>query len=670
MRLRSLARVLVIGALAAFALLWVASTAMAQEADATAVQGQNGSSDGTAVSGNADGANTAAVGAGPAATSGGTSMSQQNGNNSVTVRQTSTAKSGDAVAGSQVTGVVGGDATIQNQNSSSGSTAISGNATASNTAVVNAGPTSSSTAGAAQSAQQGDNAVRVLQDADAQSGDSVAGSQVTGAVGDAITVQGQNHSEDAFSFSGDADATNLAFVAAGPSADATEIFGDAEAQAGQIGDNDVVLRQSSSAATGDSLAGSVVTGIVGDDDATATSQNSSEDSVAFSGNAFADNLAIVTAGPAATASSIFGDATSQSAQQGDNGVIADQESGAVSGDALAGSQVVGLVSSETGSLQVQNQQSSDSDFASSGDAIALNDAFVGAGPVATATSTFGNVEAQASQDGDNDMITSQSATAASGDALAGSGVTGVVGGSDVTILNQNHADGPTALSGTAVAINTATTFAGPAATVTSVFGDATAQSSQTGDNFSDVSQDVSAVTGDALAGSQVTGVVTDGGDVTIQNQNNSENALALSGAAVGLNDLFVAAGPVATASSIFGDTNAQASQTGDTSLVFSQDLNAGSGDAVAGSQVTGVVGDEDSTIAGQNVDDSSTALSGAVDGLNLATGTLGATAAATSVTGTAAAQQSGDSDLLARQDLDLSSGDAVVGSQVVGRVGI
>lgn len=756
MRSRSLARWLVIGALASFAVVLGSGIASAQDAttaDETLVQGQNGSDDAVSTSGEVVGANAAVIGAGPSAAAGsGSSQSQQNGDNTVVVRQTSTAKSGDAVAGSQVTGVVGGNATVQNQNSSDGAVAVSGAATASNTAAVSAGPSATAVDGSAQAGQSGDNDVFVTQEAEALTGDSVAGSQVTGAVGDAITVQNQNSSDDATSISGAACASfvcgggNTLFVGAGPSA-FSSADPDAEAQAGQVGDNDVVIRQASFAESGDALAGAQVTGIVGNGDASVNNQNSSDFSLAVSGFALAGNVAAVTAGPSATALGLGVGSTAQAAQEGDNDVHLTQVSGSSSGDALAGSQVVGLVSSETGSIEVQNQQSSDFDtaisgssaavnlavvtggpsalaigseaqasqfgdnsvivtqdaaaatgdalagstvvgvvggsdvtvsgqnvsdfaFATSGSSAAVNDAVVVAGPDASALGLL-DAEAQAAQDGDNDVLLSQGAVAESGDAVAGSHVTGVVtDGGDVTVSNQNNADLPLAISGAAVTSNAAVVAAGPSASALAVVFDAEAQVSQVGDNDIDVVQAAESTSGDAVAGSQVTGVVADGGDVEIQNQNNSDLAFATSGAAVAVNDLAVAGGPTAIATALLGDATSQASQDGNTSVVFSQDLVASSGDGVAGSQVAGVVGQGDeSAVQQQNSADLPFAVSGAVVGLNGAAGTLGASAISASLAGgDATAQQDGDSDLVANQHLDLNSGDGVSGSQVVGTV--
>src|SRR5207247_1072340 len=97
----------------------------------------------------------------------------------------------------------------------------------------------------------------------------------------------------------------------------------------------------------------------------------------------------------------------------------------------------------------------------------------------------------------------------------------VTDGGDVTVSNQNDADAPIALSGDATTTNAAVVAAGPSATALALIFDAEAQASQTGDNDVHVVQATEATTGDAVAGSQVTGVVANGGDVVVQNQNHS-----------------------------------------------------------------------------------------------------------------------------------------------------
>lgn len=257
--LRKLTRLLVISALACFGLALLAGAARA-----ATVQNQNSSSGGVAVSGNSGATNTAVVNVGPAATSGtGTASASQIGSNSVAVSQNSVAKSGDAVVGSQINGIVGGgNSTVQNQNSSTGGTAISGDATAFNDLVVNVGPFATSGGSSALASQLGDNDVAISQSASAITGDGVVNSQVTGIVGGRdSTVQGQNSATDGTAASGAAGAANVAVgSAAGPVATSTTGSG----LASQDGNNVVDAAQNVLSQSGDAVSGSQVNGIVGD----------------------------------------------------------------------------------------------------------------------------------------------------------------------------------------------------------------------------------------------------------------------------------------------------------------------------------------------------------------------------------------------------------------------
>jgi len=228
-----------------------------------------------------------------------------------------------------------------------------------------------------------------------------------------------------------------------------------------------------------------------------------------------------------------------------------------------------------------------------------------------------------------------------------------------TVQNQNSGDGGTARSGNATATNSAHVQVGPNAS--SVGGDAMA--SQIGSNSVSVSQSSVARTGDAVANSQITGIVG-GGNSTVQNQNSSDGGSATSGDAFSSNNLVTAVGP--DAESITGD--ALASQLGDNDVVISQSAAALSGDAVVGSQVTGIVGGWDSTVQGQNTSDDGFARSGVTDAFNDATGNAGGPEA-TSPAGSSLATQNGDNGSDLAQDALAESGDGVVGSQVTGVVG-
>lgn len=258
-------------------------------------------------------------------------------------------------------------ATVQNQNSSSGGVAISGDARVTNTAVVNVGPSANSSGGPAQASQIGSNSVSVSQNGVAKSGDAVVGSQITGIVGGGdATVQNQNASSGGFALSGDSSVDNFLVLNVGPTANAfgcapeiiiIDVLGEGPsscpAQASQIGHNDVVISQSAHAITGDAVVNSQVTGIVGGWNATVQGQNSADGGFATSGTADAANAAGPIfgsgIGPIATSSSGAGMAS----QNGDNVVDVSQHALSESGDGVAGSQVNGIVGDQTGFATVR-----------------------------------------------------------------------------------------------------------------------------------------------------------------------------------------------------------------------------------------------------------------------------------------------------------------------------
>jgi hypothetical protein len=174
----------------------------------------------------------------------------------VVLDQASDAVSGDAVAGSGVTGVVGAagsDIVIQNFTSSEDATAQSGVAVAANVGLADAGPAALSGTGPATANQVGDNIGFVGQGAAAETGDAVAGSQVTGLVGATTsTVQGSNVASGPDATSANADAINLATGNFGPLAD--------PGTTSQFGDNAVVSDQATFSSSGEGVAGSLVVG--------------------------------------------------------------------------------------------------------------------------------------------------------------------------------------------------------------------------------------------------------------------------------------------------------------------------------------------------------------------------------------------------------------------------
>jgi len=785
---RRLASYLVVSAFACFGFGLLTGSAWAQEEGGTTMQGTQSSSGSSATTGETTGSNSASFSGGPSAT-GNNASSSQVGNNSSNVTQSGSAKSGDPVAGGQVTGAVAPNVTVQNQNSATNPFAQSGAATLTNTMTGSLGP-SATADGTAQAAQTGSNSAALIQLATIGTGDAVAGSQVTGIVGAGEhTIQNQNAAtcgDPVCALSGEATLFNASTLLLGPLAVSDDV-----AQASQIGDNDAVFRQSTTAETGDALFGSQVAGVVGGS-ATVQQQNSSEVAAgplpaAISGDLTLANAVLVVAGPIAQSNG-----RAQSSQTGDNTLTISQGVQASSGDALSGSQVTGGVGDQGGFFVVQNQQASEDDSSVSGGVVALNSAVAVAGPNATVFALPAEEgedpipgEAQASQIGDNDVTFVAWMEIGSGDSLAGAQVTGAVGYSDVTVQNQNSADAPVAESGDMVAVNYVAVNAGPVAAVygtaevvlgnvvidasaedtppndgepnlgpviviveEALFGDMNAQASQTGDNSITGAVGVRIGSGDAVAGGQVTGVVSDSTDVTIQNQNSADGASATSGGTTVANFVDVHAGPLAltnasasvrlnnvvidasaearasadqdavaiggvvliTAIAGAGDQTAQAAQTGDNSVEVALGVEIGSGDAVAGGQVTGVVtGDSaDITIQNQNASDFSVATTGdttvaneidisagpvarnearaevemnnvMVDASAVAHAAAGATATAvggivviTAVAGVedqeAQASQIGDNSIAAALGVRIGSGDAVAGGQVTGAV--
>jgi len=657
---KTLARWLVVAALACFGLLWLAGSALAQE---NVVQGSNASDTSTADTGNVDGTNTSTFSGGPTATGGTGASAQQLGHNSATVHQSGSAKTGDPVAGAQVTGAVADNVTVQNSNAAIDPSATSGTATFENFADVTAGPVATTDDGVAQASQFGDNSTEIAQAGIAESGDAVGGSQVTGIVGDGIhTVQNQNACDCTGSeiLSGDAEVLNESFSSAGPFAFTLGAF---TAQTGQVGDNDAVLSQAAEVTTGDALLASQVTGIVG---GSAIVQNSnaavSGGVEATSGNADASNTAAsngneAIAGPEAISDAGF----SQVSQTGDNSVDATQETAASSGDALNGAQVTGAVGDEGGFLTVQNQQASEDPASTTGSVSSENDLVGNAGPT-----TEGATGSQGSQNGDNEMAIEQSADNTTGDAVAGSQVTGAVGYHDVIVNNSNASIGAIALSGddASTIVNNADVEVGVDVDTLSGFANA----SQLGDNSASADQTVSSATGDAVAGGQVTGVVASGSTITVANSNAAIDSFATSGD--GLADtanLFIAdVGPDAEGA----DLSASAQQTGDNSVVASQAAVIGTGDAVAGSQVTGAVADDNAivTVLNQNASDVSEAITGTIDNAVI-NDFVPAVGPAAATFGTAAlVSQNGDNTIESDQAFDASTGDAVSSAQVTGAV--
>jgi hypothetical protein len=345
-------------------LLLGAPSASAQVADAqglgggTTVMQSNSCFLCFAASGPAISTNVAATNAGPTAGSIlGTAQAQQLGSNNVLLNQNSNAKSGDALAGSQVTGVVGGGpSTVMNSNNAIGAVSLSGPAISTNVGLANAGPSAGALLGAANVSQAGNNNVVVNQGSHAVSGDALAGSQVSGVVGgvDPI-VMNQNSSIGTLALSGPAISTNVGVPVAGPAALGVLGFSGAS----QLGDNDAILTQSSGAHSGDALAGSQSTGIVAGGGLGRNFVGGSNFALlpfGFSGPALANNLAFGGPGPR-SGPGILG--ASSASQAGSNTAALDQSIDATSGDGLSGSQVSGVVAQQRGALDIQRERAPD-----------------------------------------------------------------------------------------------------------------------------------------------------------------------------------------------------------------------------------------------------------------------------------------------------------------------
>jgi hypothetical protein len=339
--------------------------------------------------------------------------------------------------------------------------------------------------------------------------------------------------------------------------------------------------------------------------------------------------------------------------------------------------VTGVVATDGANVTIQNQNDANEPGAESGSVLfEIGNFYLSEiGPISGGS--------QASQIGDSILAVDQLFVAATGDVVAGSQVTGVVAGhdSDITIQNQNHSALSEPVRSGDVAFTAGNFLLGLTQGPTALGEDA--QATHNGDTVADLSQTLDASTGDALAGAQVTGTVAgDSSTTTIQNQNNSEVDSAFTGAVLGdfgnaavnsITALEALSGIINPMSIAIADGEAQSSQIGDNLVSLDQSLAASTGDAVAGSQVTGSVTGADSevTVQNQNFGEAALATSGDVvfeTAANVAGLEAGPVALSDSEDGTAQASQNGDNAMDVVQTLDISTGDAVAGSQVTGAV--
>jgi hypothetical protein len=685
----------------------------------------------------------------------------QEGDNEGTSTQAGTSNSGDAGAGSQITGIVsepGSTTSVSKTNESEDSESTSGDSTVASTQSVDVGPRGTAEqecpgnpAGASLEGpigacivQDGDNTVDAAQTTAGASGDALAGTQVTGIVngGDTVVVDASNTADDAQGTSGDAEAFNDLFASAGPvladtilsTGNAASIEGPVAALIVQDGDNDVSGEQDAAAGTGDAVAGSQVHGIVnaGEGNVSVATTQTSEDAESTTGNATAGNDDPLHAGDVfgtsvsiggtgvvrgsgtalgeVTDSSITGPITGAGiVHEGDNAVDVSQNAGAATGDAVAAGQIVGIVNAGDVDLTLDN--TSDGDEATSGDSDAFNDTgIVFAGNV-YASDEGGDIEVASIEgpittlpagivhEGDNDAGLDQGAAATSGDAVAGAQISGgVIGaGGSFTAEQTNASEDSESTSGNSLSENFAdTVFVGNAAadgevelgSISDVTGAGVVHE---GDNEVDATEQANSATGDAVTGASIVGIVGSG-DTSIVTDNTTEDAEATSGDGTSTNDL-----NLATAGNLMSDAedvdlpdeaSIDGVTTDDGGIVHDGDnttelgltADTATGDAVAGGQVVGAVtaagGSFAADLTNSSEDDQADSGAATADTFvnSVASGNLSGDGnvflgSISDVDGGAGIVHEGDNDLTLDASASGATGDAVAGGQVVGGVG-
>jgi hypothetical protein len=151
--------------------------------------------------------------------------------------------------------------------------------------------------------------------------------------------------------------------------------------------------------------------------------------------------------------------TSVIVHEGDNRQTLGQTASASTGDAVSGSQVIGVVTTAGGAASVDARNEGTDTSATSGDSDASNSiVLASAGNVATNTvvpnvsflpADLINVSGVILQEGDNTQTQHQLANAISGDAISGGQVIGVVSSGSVSIVQQNTGSGVDTTSGNA-----------------------------------------------------------------------------------------------------------------------------------------------------------------------------------------------------------------------------
>jgi hypothetical protein len=492
---------------------------------------------------------------------------------------------------------------------------------------------------------------------------------------------------------------------------------DSTANNAQDGNNRATTNQGGATKSGDAVGGQV-TGVVSSGRTSVDARNTSSNSDVTSGDASAANrsgsfvgLNNSGSGPTVEAGDISNSgcvgAFGCNLQDGDNRLSSTQTVNATTGDGVAG-QVVGAVTAAGGSASIVAANRSDDVSVETGDADAGNNAaaFVGldfsedGGPAVAADITDSGcvlVNGCNVQDGSNRTSNRQSASASTGDGVAGQ-VIGSVSAGATSIDARNTSTNVDVTTGDAGADNGAASFTGLNAsltgpTITAVditngvcFEDFTCNF-QDGNNRTSGSQSAASTSGDGVAGQVIGSVTSAGGSASIVAANTSNDSDVTTGDAEATNGLaafvgenFSFPGPVVTSDITNLDcsiTDAGCNaQDGNNTLTGNQNATASTGDGVAG-QVLGVVSAGAASLDATNTSDDDSVTTGdagagndmsAFVGLNNSEFGPTITAGTADISGAIATNvQDGNNRKTLNQSADASSGDGVAG-QVSGVV--
>jgi len=201
-----------------------------------------------------------------------------------------------------------------------------------------------------------------------------------------------------------------------------------------------------------------------------------------------------------------GDAEATNNQIGSNRFAGTQSASTTSGEPVAG-QIIGVVTTAGGSASIVAANVSDDNSVETGDATAPNTlfAFVGLDAESVDGIAIGAYATNTQVKGSNRVTVSETASATSGNGVAGQ-ILGVVSAGATSVDATNDSTFNDVETGDALASNEAT----PTVGLLSVAQNATSTTVQNGNNRDSADQSAEATSGDAIAG-QVGGVVTSAG---------------------------------------------------------------------------------------------------------------------------------------------------------------